>query len=228
MTTIKPIETEYNGYKFRSRLEARWAVFFDTLGVKYEYEPEGYEYWETEEGSTRWLPDFRLPEEGNVLVEVKGGDEALRDDWDKLSLAVDYCNTPASENGLLILGEIPNPNDIGWGAIPVFSYLKWAKGVTCEFAAFTERMTYGEKGCSYLVKGLEKILSRMYNFDGGDFEIDYTAACCDMPRCVTTKPRIISRNDIRSSRFTSLKEAYRIARQARFEHGETPVIRNVR
>jgi hypothetical protein len=36
---IKPIETEYGGYKFRSRLEARWAVFFDTAKIKYEYEP---------------------------------------------------------------------------------------------------------------------------------------------------------------------------------------------
>lgn len=25
---IKPIETKYDGYLFRSRLEARWAVFF--------------------------------------------------------------------------------------------------------------------------------------------------------------------------------------------------------
>lgn len=44
---IKPIETYYNGYRFRSRLEARWAVFFDALGVRYEYEPEGYH---TEDG----------------------------------------------------------------------------------------------------------------------------------------------------------------------------------
>ena len=32
MTTadlIRPIETEYRGYRFRSRFEARWAVFFD-------------------------------------------------------------------------------------------------------------------------------------------------------------------------------------------------------
>ena len=36
---IKAVQTEYNGYKFRSRLEARWAVFFDTLGIEYEYEP---------------------------------------------------------------------------------------------------------------------------------------------------------------------------------------------
>ncbi len=38
---IKAIDTVYNGYKFRSRLEARWAVFFDAAGIKYEYEPEG-------------------------------------------------------------------------------------------------------------------------------------------------------------------------------------------
>lgn len=40
MSDIKPIETIYNGYRFRSRLEARWAVFFDALGVEYQYEPE--------------------------------------------------------------------------------------------------------------------------------------------------------------------------------------------
>jgi hypothetical protein len=30
-TEIKAIETSYKGYRFRSRLEARWAVFFDAL-----------------------------------------------------------------------------------------------------------------------------------------------------------------------------------------------------
>ena len=29
MSDIKAIETYYKGYRFRSRLEARWAVFFD-------------------------------------------------------------------------------------------------------------------------------------------------------------------------------------------------------
>lgn len=33
---IKPIETKYKGYRFRSRLEARWAVFFDALGISWE------------------------------------------------------------------------------------------------------------------------------------------------------------------------------------------------
>lgn len=52
---IKAIETTYKGCRFRSRLEARWAVFFDTLGVRWEYEPEGFEL-----PSGRYLPDFRL------------------------------------------------------------------------------------------------------------------------------------------------------------------------
>ncbi|MCB6994492.1 hypothetical protein LI177_13475 [bacterium 210820-DFI.6.37] len=29
MNQLKAIQTEYKGYRFRSRLEARWAVFFD-------------------------------------------------------------------------------------------------------------------------------------------------------------------------------------------------------
>ena len=35
---INAIETYYNGYKFRSRLEARWAVFFDALIVEKAYD----------------------------------------------------------------------------------------------------------------------------------------------------------------------------------------------
>jgi hypothetical protein len=53
---VKAIETVYNGYRFRSRLEARWAVFFDALGVEYEYEPEGFEL----PSGRRYLPDFRM------------------------------------------------------------------------------------------------------------------------------------------------------------------------
>ncbi len=43
-SSIKAIETRYKGYRFRSRLEARWAVYFDTLGWKWEYEKEGYDF----------------------------------------------------------------------------------------------------------------------------------------------------------------------------------------
>ena len=63
---IKAIETLYKGYRFRSRLEARWAVFFDTLGIAWEYELEGYDL-----GSVGWyLPDFFLPAY-DIWVEVK-------------------------------------------------------------------------------------------------------------------------------------------------------------
>ena len=43
MNQIKAIETTYKGYRFRSRLEARWAVFFETLGIRWKYENEGYQ-----------------------------------------------------------------------------------------------------------------------------------------------------------------------------------------
>lgn len=77
MQHIKAIETQYNGYLFRSRLEARWAVFFDAMGIKYDYEPEGFEL---EDGS-RYLPDFFLPKfhYGGIFTEVKPpGDPFLR------------------------------------------------------------------------------------------------------------------------------------------------------
>ena len=55
--TVQPIETVYRGYKFRSRLEARYAVFLDTLGLEYAYEHEGFNL-----GALGWyLPDFYLP-----------------------------------------------------------------------------------------------------------------------------------------------------------------------
>lgn len=63
---IQAIETKYKGYNFRSRLEARWAVFFDALGIKWEYEKEGYDL-----GRYGWyLPDFYLSD-WKVWIEVK-------------------------------------------------------------------------------------------------------------------------------------------------------------
>ncbi len=64
--SIKPIETSYNGYKFRSRLEARWAIFFDAIGLKYEYEMEGYNM-----DGLRYLPDFYIPSLDRWF-EIKG------------------------------------------------------------------------------------------------------------------------------------------------------------
>lgn len=68
MKHLTPIETRYRGYRFRSRLEARWGVFFQTLGVPWEYEPQGYKL-----SDGRWyLPDFRIKLADGVLwAEVK-------------------------------------------------------------------------------------------------------------------------------------------------------------
>ena len=62
---IKAIETRYQGCRFRSRLEARWAVFFDAAGIKWIYEQEGFVI-----NGKPYLPDFYLPELG--YFEVKG------------------------------------------------------------------------------------------------------------------------------------------------------------
>jgi hypothetical protein len=63
---IKAIATKYDGRFFRSRTEARWAVFFNAIGIKYEYEKEGFKL---EHGC--YLPDFWLPEI-DCWIEIKG------------------------------------------------------------------------------------------------------------------------------------------------------------
>ena len=65
MQLLKPIETVFDGYRFRSRLEARWAVFFKTLGIPYEYEKEGYDL-----DGVWYLPDFWMPSL-DCWIEIK-------------------------------------------------------------------------------------------------------------------------------------------------------------
>ena len=62
----KPIETRYRGHRFRSRLEARWAVAFDAAQIQWNYEPEGF----TLDLIGPYLPDFWLPQL-NAWAEVK-------------------------------------------------------------------------------------------------------------------------------------------------------------
>lgn len=119
---FRPIETRYAGCRFRSRLEARWAVFFDSLGVTWEYEPQGFHVGP--EGRP-YLPDFRLDRAGGLRplwVEVKGTDDAL--DTELLGHAVSPewgigeetargKSFPASGGGgsvILLLGPVPDPH----------------------------------------------------------------------------------------------------------------------
>jgi hypothetical protein len=54
------LPTKYKNVQFRSRLEARWAAFFDLIKWRWEYEPFDLR---------GWIPDFLI--EKTVLVEVK-------------------------------------------------------------------------------------------------------------------------------------------------------------
>lgn len=105
---IKAIETEYGGIKFRSRLEAHWALLFDVMGIEYEYEPEGFEV-----DGTKYLPDFLLHgisgrtgrpglecENGDVWVEVKGF--PTEQDKEKIRLFSKY-------KPIYVVGNIPIP-----------------------------------------------------------------------------------------------------------------------
>lgn len=98
---MKAIETRYKGYRFRSRLEARWAVFFDALGIKWEYEKEGYEL-----PSGWYLPDFWLPEDF-FWAEVKPS-EAVTNESD-LNKADDLAR---SSYCVLLLYGLPGENKI--------------------------------------------------------------------------------------------------------------------
>jgi len=60
------IPTEYKGYRFRSRTEARWAVFLDSAGEPWEYEKQGYDL-----PTRKYLPDFWL-QDMNCWLEIKG------------------------------------------------------------------------------------------------------------------------------------------------------------
>lgn len=63
----RAIDTAYSNCVFRSRLEARWAVFLKTMRFEWQYEPEGFEL-----PSGRYLPDFWLPRV-KMWAEVKPG-----------------------------------------------------------------------------------------------------------------------------------------------------------
>jgi DNA-directed RNA polymerase subunit RPC12/RpoP len=64
---LKAIETEYRGFRFRSRSEARHAVFLDCLRIRWTYEAQGYNLGR----DCLYLPDFDLIDIG-CWLEIKG------------------------------------------------------------------------------------------------------------------------------------------------------------
>lgn len=204
MSELRAIQTEYKGYRFRSRLEARWAVFFDTLGVKWEYEPEGYDLG----NGVYYLPDFLLHDvtvnhglfqrHCDIYVEVKGvmTDEDAKKIIRFSDLGYDDENRDGvSKTAVLVVGNIPEGESM--------QELFW----NMQELAYSGNRPY-------------------YNFETIDG--DYFAAYPGID-----KHGIFTLFGDDSSYTWSMNEkatecAYRMARQARFEHGETPGRRRFR
>lgn len=199
---IKAIETVYNGYRFRSRLEARWAVFFDSAGIKYLYEPEGFEI-ETPDGAIRYLPDFYFPNLG-VYGEVKGG-ICSNADKEKIFWSVEYQGP--CKSGILLLGEIPKENRSDQY---LFTLIYWYKGVWLTpvvidlFGGGKEKIErVGE------VYGIDENLCDSEEIPSF-FAIEYPAY---LDPCMNF-----------SQTMNLAYRAFDNARMARFEHGEKPIL----
>lgn len=189
---LDAIETNYNGYRFRSRAEARWAVFFDFLGVEYEYEPEGFNL----PSGKRYLPDFRVKcwglrgkiedEPFDLWIEVKG--VMTREDafkiWD--FVGDDY------ENPLLIVSSIPN-------------------------VVWNEQISNSALFRSYdMMNGIE-IYPFNYKTIDGDYFAAYPAAHKGKFYLWGDDSNYIT-ND--TEELNKVKNAYICAKRARFEFGE--------
>lgn len=197
MSQIAAIETRYAGCRFRSRLEARWAVFFDTLGITWEYEPQGFELPDGDGPPVRYLPDFKLTStDGDVLwAEVKGSESQLRDDIERIEWFLDF-NSPldgmhdswATRNGFVLLGPIPRPRPGRYWIAP---------GVQHSGGLFRSWCAFG--------RGTWSVHSTQEPWPSWD------------PTC---NPLDGYEADVALLAATGIVEALTAARSARFEHGE--------
>ena len=188
--TIQAIETKYKGYRFRSRLEARWAVFFDALGIEWEYEKEGYQL-ETIDGTgdktVYYLPDFYLPS-FHLWVEVKGDKISHIDEEKIIRLAVH------SKKSVLVVGSIPSKSKFFNSVDNVAhykGYLYCSEGMNFPYY-FCECSYCGEIGIK---------------FDANSDRI----VCCNLNKQNDNEARYF---------FGKIGKAYNSAQSARFEHGE--------
>ncbi len=197
--TIQAIQTKYKGYRFRSRLEARWAVFFDALDIEWEYEKEGYilsqiigksDFEDVDDlaSDLHYLPDFWLPKL-NIFVEVKGEEP---NDVERLKATrLSYF----SNKNVLLVGAIPIQDEYFTGCKndgQYKGYYYFSSGGMDLPYYFCESMCCGQIGVQW-------------------------EACSDRINCCEKNRTGTKENDHFSKRLT---KAYDAARSARFEHGE--------
>lgn len=194
---FKAIETRYAGCRFRSRLEARWGVFFDALNIEWEYEPQGYEL----PSGQVYLPDFRLPA-FDLHVEVKGDEASFLAEGSRYAEAVQTQRLPG--RGLVILGPVPDGSRIN----PLHFVLTNEPGddgtmeLHADLLSFDSRDAAGRPAifCTDLAS---RKLGKLPALDGyGRSGAAYTKGT----------PYILT---------SEVSGAYTSARSARFEHGES-------
>lgn len=188
---IQPIPTWYAGHKFRSRLEARWAVFLNHMRIPWEYETEGYLIDRSAGAPTCYLPDFRLPECG-TWIEVKGAEAAL----DKELMYDAATQLPQHRDGgehgpaLLVLGPIPEPGTPARGG----GHYDWGWVAPMRGEDTQPRYGFG-----------------VYHKNNRPWYLD-NASNASSDRWLTP---VLDSSEIIEG------DAYRAARSARFEHGQS-------
>lgn len=94
---IKAIETRYQGFLMRSRLEARWAVWLTNIGAKWEYESQGYDI-----SGTWYLPDFWISS-FQMFMEIKSIEVKERE--------IDLCAQLSFVRPVLLVSGSPWPRE---------------------------------------------------------------------------------------------------------------------
>ena len=202
MADIKAISTLYNGYRFRSRLEAKWALYFDALGIQYEYEPEGYVF----NDGTCYLPDFYLPQMESYF-EVKPYSISEKDAIEAKD-KLEYLAEGTNKFAMICYGD-PVDNDIQiYGHFSCNGYLT-GKWIVAEFIKKIDVLDDDMFGVYQLCKVGAVVGDRHEHKTFSMFKPN-TREC---PRAVIQFNKVFGYDGIPYN-----EQEY--ARQARFEHGE--------
>lgn len=211
MTTIKAIETKYKGYRFRSRLEARWAVFFDELMVPWKYEHEGYNL-----DGVYYLPDFCVKTKSGKMqfVEVKSDKGMTDEEIDKAKrLALKYDGSDV----FVVMGD---PLEHSMQFFSCRDKFATSDGVMIMWDRENGQFNWFDR--HYLPFSTSAEICKGYLDQAVDAHLNYRYADA---RWFADEARKAALNVFNSSREDMLHPhplAASIARSARFEHGESP------
>lgn len=208
----KPIETRYKGYRFRSRLEARWAVFFDALGIDYRYEPEGFDL-----NGLFYLPDFYLPtEQPGSWIEVKPEIPRDAEGWSSLLRRLFELSKFQREHAIAILGD-PYPGEY---KLFFVGYIRETDELIIpRIDKYAEQeIVFAESDCGAI--NLAHVCPPNVDSPNTIRIRDITRDCRDPTRCVM---HIYGDNAPQmAQKCPDLFKAFSHARAARFEYGEKP------